>query len=195
MWTVAIFFALLAAAGFAGLDLVIDRFLPPPTPGSFQGQAVALVDMLSTRDFGDWLLPFVIAMAGLMLLVLRSTRSTGFPLLYVGLVQLLTYGAGRLAAPFFGRIKPSEVLPGVDLWFAGGTAFPSAATAFCAGLFLPLVILFPRLSPLWVLPPLVAAAAGVLEQDHFVSDVAAPLALAAALAAGLSFLAEKGREW
>jgi hypothetical protein len=193
MWTVALFFVLLAAAGFAGLDGVVDRRLPAPVPGSLWAQGLALVDLVSTKAAADWLLPFILAMAGLILLVLSSTRTIGFPLLYVGLAGLLAYGMADLSAPFFGRVPPSEAVQGGDLWFAAGSAFPSSGTAFYAGLFLPAAVLFPRLFPLWLSPPLAVAAAGVMEHDHYLSDAAASLALAAALAAGLSFIAERGR--
>jgi membrane-associated phospholipid phosphatase len=132
-------------------------------------------------------------MAGLILLVLSSTRPIGYPLLYVGLVALLAYAIADLSKPFFGRARPSEVVPGVDLWFLSGHAFPSGHVAFYAGLFLPLVLLFPRLSPLWMAPPLIVAAARVMEHDHYLSDVSASLALAATLAAGLFFVAQRGR--
>ena len=193
MWTVAIFFVLLAAAGLVGLDAVVDRRLPAPVPGSIWAQGAALVDLVSTKAAADWLLPFFLAVAGLILLVLSSTRAIGFPLLYVGLVGLLAYGAAFLSAPYFGRVPPSEAVQGGDLWFAAGNAFPAAPVAFYAGLFLPLAVLFPRLSPLWLAPPLLVAAARVMEHEYYLSDVAASLALAAALAAGLSFVAEKGR--
>jgi membrane-associated phospholipid phosphatase len=193
MWTVALFFLLLAAAGLAGLDGVVDRRLPAPAPGSIWAQGAALIDLVSTKAAIDWLLPFILAIAGLILLVLSSTRAIGFPLLYVGLVGLLAYGSAAFSAPFFGRVPPSEAVQGGDLWFAAGSAFPAGSAAFYAGLFLPLALLFPRLFPLWLAPPLLVAAARVMEHDHYLSDVAASLALAAALAAGLSFLAEKGR--
>ena len=193
MWTVALFFVLLAAAGLAGLDGVVDRRLAAPVPGSIWAQGLALVDLVSTKEAADWLLPFILAMAGLILLVLSSTRAIGFPLLYVGLAGLLAYGVADLSKPFFGRLRPSEAVQGGDLWLAAGNAFPSGHTAFYAGLFFPLAILFPRLFPLWLAPPLMIAAARVMEHDHYLSDVAASLSLAAALAAGLSFLAEKGR--
>ncbi|HEY0013383.1 MAG TPA: phosphatase PAP2 family protein [Allosphingosinicella sp.] len=193
MWTIALFFAILAAAGLAGLDGMIDRHLPAPVPGSIWAQGIALIDFLSTKESGDWLLPFILAMAGLILLVLSSTRPIGYPLLYAGLVALLAYGIADLSTPYFGRVRPSEVVPGVDLWFVAGRAFPSGHVAFYAGLLLPLALLFPRLSPLWLAPPLLVAAARVMQHDHYLSDVSASLALAAALAAGFSFVAERGR--
>jgi membrane-associated phospholipid phosphatase len=194
MWTIALFFALLAAAGLAGLDRILAGALPQAGPASLWSQGVALLDLAALRHIGDWLLPFVLVLAGVLLLVLRATRATGFGLLYAGLVQLVAYGAADLSKPLFGRVRPTEAAGGADLWFAAGNSFPSGHSAFYAGLFLPLAILFPRLFPLWVVPPLFVAAARVMEADHYLSDVSASLAIAAALAASLSFLAEKGRE-
>jgi len=194
LWTAALFFAVLAAAGLVALDPMVAGSLTPAAPDSFWGRGVTLLDTLALREIGDYLLGFALLLAGLLLIVLRSTRSIGFPLLYVGLVQLLAYAAADLSKPWFGRVRPSEALSGGDVWFAGANSFPSGHTAFYAGLFFPLILLFPRLSPLWAVPPLFVAAARVMEQDHYLSDVGASLALAAAFAALLAFVAEKGRE-
>jgi membrane-associated phospholipid phosphatase len=193
MWTIALFFLLLAAAGFAGLDrLLLDRLPAAAGPESPWTQGAALLDMVALRDIGDWLLPFILVFAGAILLVLSATRATGFPLVYVGLVQIVAYSAAILSRPLFGRVRPSEA-PGGDLWFASGSAFPSGDTAFYAGLFLPLVLIAPRLWPLWLVPPLFVAAAGMASHNHYLSDASISIALAAALAALLVFIADKGR--
>ena len=194
LWTTALFFAVIAAAGLVALDPMVTAALPPADPGSFWARGAALLDRFALRELGDYLLDFALLIAALLLLVLRSTRSIGFPLLYVGLVHLLSCAAADQSKPWFGRLRPSEALSGGDPWFAGGSSFPSLDTAFYAGLFLPLVLLFPRLAPLWALPPLFVAAARVLGQDHYLSDVSASLAFAAALAALLAFVADKSRD-
>jgi membrane-associated phospholipid phosphatase len=194
LWTTALFFAVIAAAGLVALDPMVVAAIPPAGPESFWSRGVGLLDSLALRAVGDYLLGFALLLAGLLLIVLRSTRSIGFPLLYVGLVQLLAYAAADLSKPWLGRVRPFEALSGGDLWFVGGNSFPSGHTAFYAGLFFPLILLFPRLSPLWAIPPLFVAAARVMEQDHYLSDVCASLALAAGFAALLAFIAEKGRD-
>jgi membrane-associated phospholipid phosphatase len=194
LWTTALFFALLAAAGLAGLDRMVAGSVQEAADDSVWASGVALFDKVATRDLGDFLLGSALLLAALILLVLRSTRSIGFPLLYVALVQLLAYAAADLSKPFFGRIRPSEAMSGGDVWFAAGNSFPSGHTAFYAGLFLPLVLLFPRLSPLWAIPPVFVAVSRVMERDHYLSDVTASLAIASAFAALLAFVAEKGRE-
>src|SRR5215217_5446082 len=97
MWTAALFFALLAAAGLAGLDRIVDTSLPTAPAATLWNAGVALLDMAALRTIDDWLLPFVLLIAALILLVLRSTRAVGFPLLYVALVQILSYGAADLS--------------------------------------------------------------------------------------------------
>jgi len=193
LWTMALFFALVAAAGLAGLDFMVAASLQEAAPDSVWGRGVTLLDTVALRGLGDFLLGFALLLAALILLVLRSTRSIGFPLLYVALVHLVSYAAADLSKPWLGRLRPSEAMGGADVWFAAGNSFPSGHTAFYAGLFLPLVVLFPRLSPLWAIPPLFVAAARVMERDHYLSDVSASLAVAAAFAALLAFVAEKGR--
>lgn len=193
LWTIALFFALAAAAGLAGLDRTVAEALPPAGPGSIWSQGVALLDLASLREVWDFLLGTMLILAGVLLLAMAATRPTGYALLYVGLVQLLSYAAADLSKTWFGRVRPDEALGGADVWFAAGNSFPSGHTAFYAGLFFPLIMLFPRLAPVWALPPLFVAAARMMEQDHYLSDVSASLAFAAALAALLAFIAERGR--
>lgn len=193
MSTIAIFFALLAAAGIVGVDRIVAAQIDPGA-GSVWTRSVALFDLNVLRSVGIWLLPIILVLAALILLVLRATRGLGFPLLYLGLVHLFAFGAADLASPRLGRVSPAEAASGGDLWFASGNAFPSATAAFYAGFFFPLVILFPRLWPIWLAPPLLVSVSLVMAQGHYLSDVSASLALAATLAAALSFIAEKGRE-
>lgn len=192
LWTIALFFALAAAAGLAGIDSIVAAAVQEPA-GSFWEKGVSWLDAGAALGTWDYLAGSVLLIAGVLTLALAATRPTGFALLYIGLVQLLCYGAAELAASWFGRVRPSEALSGGDLWFAGGSSFPSVHGAFYAGLFLPLILLFPRLAPLWALPPLFVAAAMVLQQQHHLSDVAASLAWAAALAALLAFVGERAR--
>ena len=193
LWTIALFFALVTAAGLAGLDAVLFERLPAAAPDSFWTRGVALLDMLALREVWEFLLGFALVLAGTILLALAATRPTGFAILYVGLVQLLSYAAADLSRPWFGRVRPFEAVGGSDLWFAGGISFPSGHAAFYAGFFFPLILLFPRLSPLWALPPLFVAAARMMEQGQHLSDVSASLTLAAALAALLAFVGERAR--
>jgi len=194
MWALALLFALLAAAGLAGLDLAVARYTATlPDGGTIWSRGTELLDLVVLKEISNFLLGAVLVLAAGLLLVLRATRPVGFALLYIGLVQFVATTVADLSKPPLGRVRPFEAVGGADLWFAGANSFPSGHAAFYAGLFFPLIVLLPRWSPLLVLPPLFIAAARVLEHDHYLSDVSASLALAAALAAGLAFLADKGR--
>ena len=193
MWTAALFFALLAAGGFAGLDMVVAQFTAAqPDGGTIWARGTDLFDAITLMDTSTFLLGAILVLAAGLLLILRSTRSTGFLVLYIGVAQFFSAAFAHLAKPQFGRVRPFEAVGGGDVWFAGGNSFPSLHAAFYAGLFFPLIVLFPRLAPIWLAPPLFVAAARVMEHEQYLSDVSVSLALAALLAAGLAFFAEKG---
>ena len=186
----AVAFAATAAAGLLGLDSVL-------TPGAnlapaLSSSALALMDIIFLKEISNFLLGFLILLAAGALLITCRTRPIGWPLLYLGLVQFISTTAADLAKPVFGRLRPFEASEG-DIWFVGANSFPSGHTAFYAGIFFPLIFLLPRAALLWVLVPLLVAALRVLQHDHYLSDVAASLALAAALAAALSPLVMRGR--
>jgi membrane-associated phospholipid phosphatase len=197
MWAAALLFALVAAAGLLGFDAPVARWSAGEAGDSLWSRGTQLLDLVVLKEISNFLLGAVLILAAGGLLVALGTRSLGWPLLYVGLVQFLATTIADLSKPQFGRLRPFEALanPGAaDSWFVGANAFPSGHAAFYAGLFLPLMMLFPRWTLLWALPPLFIAAARVVEHDHYLSDVAASLALAAVLAAVLSPLAARGSD-
>lgn len=196
LWLAAGLFALIAAAGLLGVDFVLARWEAAGLAGTVWERGTAWLDLVALKEVSNFLLGALLIGAAGALLVARATRRVGWPLLYVGLVQFLATTIADLAKPQFGRLRPFEALDrsaGADLWFVGANAFPSGHAAFYAGLFFPLALLFPRWAALWAIPPLFIAAARLAQHDHYLSDVAVSLALAAALAAALSPLAAKGR--
>ena len=193
LWTAALLLALVSVAGVAALDGVVARSTAAFSDGAtIWGGGAALLDSLLLRNLSKFLLGATLMLAAGLLLLVPATRGTGFALLYVGVVQFFTTLLADFARLQLGRLPPAESAAGGDNWFVGAGSFPSGQVAFYAGLFLPLIRLFPRGALLWILPPLYVAAAGMIGQDHYLSDVSASLAIAAALAGGLSFLADKG---
>lgn len=193
LWTAALLLALLCVAGIAGLDGVVAKWTATlPEGGTLWGRGTSFLDSLVLKQVSNFLLGAILMLAAGLLLLLQSTRAIGFSLLYLGVVQFFATLIADLGKPQFGRLRPFESVAGGDNWFVGANSFPSGHAAFYAGLFFPLIRLLPRGSFAWILPPLFIASARVLDHDHYLSDVSASLALAAALAAGLSFLADKG---
>ena len=193
LWTAALLLALLSIAGVAALDGVVARSTATLAGETMSwSRGAGMLDSLLLRNLSQFLLGAILMLAAGLLLLISATRGTGFSLLYVGVVQFFTTLIAELARLQLGRLPPFESAAGGDNWFVGAGSFPSGQVAFYAGLFFPLIRLFPRGALLWILPPLYVAAAQIFGQDHYLSDVSASFALAAALAAGLSFLADKG---
>lgn len=190
--SVAAAFAFLAVASIPTLDRPIAGWAAThPRNAAFWEQGPALLDMLSMKSMSDFLLGPILIIAGLVLLVLSSTRRNGWMSLYVGAVQLTSVLLADLMAPLIGRLPPGEAIAGVDSWLAGGTSFPSGHTAYYAGLFFPLMLIAPRWTFLFAIPPLFIAASTLLQNHHYLSDVAAALGLAALVSGGLAFILKR----
>ena len=194
--SVAAAFALLALVAVPTIDLPLSQWAAAhPRGGTFWDTGTQLLDFVFLKHVSNFLLGPILLIAGGVLLLLRSTRRNGWMLLYIGAVQFTTTVVADLAKPQIGRLRPEEAIAGVDTWLAGGNAFPSGHTAFIAGLFFPLMLIAPRWTFLWAIPPLFIAAARVLENDHYLSDVAASLALAALVTGGLAFILRRADEF
>jgi membrane-associated phospholipid phosphatase len=192
-WWAALAFASLAVAGLLWLDRPLARW-SAAAPAQYWGRGTDLLDLVTFHRMSDFLIGGVLIILGAGFACLRSMRHAGWPILYVGAVQLAATLAADLAKPQFGRLRPLQAMAspgGADIWFAGANSFPSGHVAIYAGLFVPLMLILPRWAPLWALPVLFIAAARIAVHAHYLSDVAASLALVCALAAGFSFIARK----
>jgi membrane-associated phospholipid phosphatase len=194
-WTIALLALIATAGGIFGLDAAIARWTAAlPDSRTIWDSGTAILDTLALKGWSNFLLGFVLLLAAGLLIALPGTRSIGWPLLYVGAVQFASTVIADLAKPQLGRLRPFEAAsnPGAaDTWWVGANSFPSGHVAFYAGLFLPLMLLFPRWSALFAIPPLFIAAARLLEHDHYLSDVTASLALAALMALAFRFILDR----
>jgi membrane-associated phospholipid phosphatase len=188
-WWAAFAFALVAAAGLLGLDAAVVRWTAAlPDDDTLWDRGTALLDLVTLKGLSTYLLGVILLAAAGLLLAIRATRAAGWLVFYVGAVQLVTATVAERAKPPFGRLRPFQA-GGVDSWFAGSDSFPSGHAASYAGLFFPLILLFPRLTPLWAIPTLFIALARIFDHVHYLSDVSASLALAAGLTAAFAPLA------
>lgn len=175
---------LAAVAGMAGLDQRIARILSPdadPLSG-----LVTILDTIALKHVSSFLLGALIVLAGAALR-LAKRRHAGTILLYVGTVQFLATTIADLSKPLFGRLRPYEAAAQQvgDAWFAGANSFPSGHAAFYAGLVLPILMVAPRIGALLLPIPVLVAAQRVLSLDHYLSDVAVSLAMAAVITLAL----------
>lgn len=147
----------------------------------------AALDYFSGKEVSKFLLGGVLAVAGLLFVGPVRSRPIGGALLFVGLVQLASTLVSGVSKNLFGRLRPYELLEtGAwdHQWFLDGSSFPSGHAGFYFGLFLPLAYLLPRWRWPLLAVPFFIAVARVEANDHFVSDVAASIALAALLTLG-----------
>jgi membrane-associated phospholipid phosphatase len=183
--------AALAVAGILGLDTVVAQATAARSPIETPlGMLIEAFDLVALKGISSFLLSFVLIVAAGALLALK--RRGGWTLFYVGLVQFLSTTIADLSKPPFGRLRPHEAMldgAGLDRWFAGGQSFPSGHTAFYFGLFVPLIILWPRYTLLWLAIPLIVATQRLVAHDHYLSDVAASITLATLLSVGLAGVA------
>ncbi|MES2754101.1 MAG: phosphatase PAP2 family protein [Pseudomonadota bacterium] len=183
--------AVLAAAGLAGLDQVVATALAGPRLDQAFATGIGWLDLLVGKEISTFLLGFAIIVVGAMLLLLR--HRAGWPTLFVGIVQFSATVVADLAKPVFGRLRPGETPGPTDRWFADGNSFPSGHSAFYLALVLPVVLRHPRLCPLLGVPMFVAVGRVVMT-DHYFSDVAVSLALAAVITAAAAQLLRRRLE-
>jgi membrane-associated phospholipid phosphatase len=128
--------------------------------------------------------PLVVATAALVCAARAPWRPYARPLVFVALCWTTTLvGVAILKIPF-GRLRPRDLLTtpnagAISAFFRGGGSFPSAYAAHAFGLALPLAILLPRWRILLLVVAVLVAFARVANNDHYLADVLASLALAA----------------
>ena len=194
--SVAAAFAFFALASVPTLDRPLAHWAAThPRASPLWETATGLLDLVFLKQVSDFLLGPILIIAGCVLLVLRSTRRNGWMCLYVGAVQFTSVVVADLLRALIGRLPPREAIAGFDPWLAGGHAFPSGVAAFHAGLFFPLMLISPRWSFLFAIPPLFVAAEQVLKNQHYLSDVSAALALAALVSGGLAFILKRADDF
>ncbi len=154
-------------------------------------RGTSLLDVVTGKEISKFLLGGAALGVGLALLCISRARYFGWAALYVACVQLLSTLLSGISKGLFGRLRPYQVIESGDWgrsWFADGSSFPSGHAGFYFGLFLPLAFLFPRWRWPLLFVPWFIAVARVNANDHFISDVGASIALAAAIALTAAWL-------
>jgi membrane-associated phospholipid phosphatase len=172
--------------GLAGLDGVTAEYL---RASGYEGlrmfnRGTVFLDIVTGKEISKFLIGLVLVSSALVLMIPSKTKLISWSVLFVGVVQLLGTLVTGVSKNFFGRLRPYELLKSGDWgteWFVDGNSFPSGHAGFYFGLFLPLAFLFPRWRwPLLIVPWFIAIAR-VNANDHFISDVAASIAIVGGL--------------
>jgi len=196
---VVVHVAIGVAAMLAGL-LGLDRIVAESVHSSgyermwIFTQGTLLLDTVTGKEISKFLIGLLLMGCAFGLLVPKRTRILGWSTLFVGLVQLLGTLVTGVSKNFFDRLRPFQLLQSGDWnheWFVDGSAFPSGHAGFYFGLFMPLAYLFPRWRWPLLLTPWFIAIARVDANDHFISDVAASIALVGVLTLIFAKLAKR----
>lgn len=180
------------AAGAAALALLAIPFLDRPLAeavhdsrvehAAFSSGGTRLLDALFLRNVSKFAFGLGLAALGALFACFRPARAIARRLLFVAGLHLLTTLLTGVSKNIFGRLRPFQAFERLswdNLWFQAGSSFPSGHTGFFFGLFFPLAILYPRGRwPLAILPAFVGVSR-IIDSDHFLSDVAAAIAIAA----------------
>ncbi len=183
----------LAVCGLLGVDYPLARWIDASgyANAAFFRETLGVLDALVGMYVWYWLA--ACTAAGLGLAGMLAGRRLPLPprlapaLLAAGLVQAATLGLMILGKTVTGRQRPQDVIASGDwstIWFSGGGSFPSGHAAFFFGLFLPLAAAAPKTWQRVVLLaiPLFVICARLNMLKHFLSDVCASAAIAAAVA-------------
>jgi len=196
LWWFAISMIVLAAAGLAGLDEWVAAWTATlPKGETVWRRGTDLLDLITGKELTNFLLGFLLLVAGLALNAIARFRRFGRPLLYVGLVQFSSTFFTDLSKRPFGRQRPWEADDTgriLDQWFVGANSFPSGHAGFYFGLFAPLIMLFPRWTAAFAIVPLFIGVARIVSHDHYLADVAISAAIAALLAIGWAWRLDRG---
>ena len=161
-------------SGFENAAFFVDgrEFLDVFTGRGLVGSHVGL---------GQFLLGGVFIVVGAIWLAIRRTSYGARALIFTGAVQWVTIEAAWQIKDFFGRMRPYQLIEKDDwshIWFMGSNSFPSGHNAFFWGLFVPLMVAFPRWRIPLLIVPVFIGLARIDENYHFLSDVLASIALA-----------------
>lgn len=153
---------------------------------------VRLLEIVFGFDISKWAWGLLALFTGFTLLAFRSRRASGWMLIFVAASHLTSRLVAGVLKNVFSRSRPYELLES-GTWNSqffqdGGSSFPSGHAVHFWGLFFALAYLFPKCRwPLAILPVFVSLAR-VLVNDHFLSDVLASVAIAAAFTLGFTYL-------
>jgi hypothetical protein len=146
-WSVAAACLVVAAAGILVLDRPIAEWAASqPRGDTIWATGVRWLDLVTLRATSNSLLGPILMIAGGVLLLLSSTRRTGWHFLSSARCssprRWSPISRGNRSGAWVHRtLWPN---PGAaDVWLGGGAAFPAGSAAFYAGLFLPLMLIVP----------------------------------------------------
>ena len=181
--------AVITAASIAVIDQPVARVLARYEPSPLWDRGIDVLEWLIGLPVFKLL--SAVLLVGAMLVTASVPRLRGHAPVFMCLAG--THLLSRLAMSYLkewtGRLRPHEWLKQGGDTFAreGGLSFPSGHVVLFASLVIPLVVLYPRLRPLLVIP-VFAMVARIAVNAHFISDTIAAITLVLLVTWGFGWL-------
>lgn len=146
------------------------------------GKLLTGLEFLAAFPISKYLIGFLILITGLLLWVIDRSLNRANIFLFTGGTLIMSRLVAGILKNVFDRSRPYVFVKDQsvsDFFYPGGSSFPSAHTAHFFGLFLPLMVLFPRYKWWLLVIPVFVAVQRVIANDHYISDVLAGILIAA----------------
>lgn len=187
--------AVIAAASIATIDQPVARTIAVYEPSPVWDGGIEYLEWLLGLPIDRMakpylmLLPYLLVGGMIVTAAVPRLRRAAPAFMFLAGTHLVSRFAMVHLKDLTGRLRPNEWLKqgGDTFWRDGGISFPSGHVVLFASVVFPLVVLFPRLRPLVVIP-VFAMAARLFGNAHFISDVVGGIAVCALVTWGVGWL-------
>lgn len=132
------------------------------------------IEFLSGFAISKYLVGIIVLCVGLVLLAKDRNSQRANIFFFIGSALVLSRLVAGLLKNVFDRSRPYVFVNDNsvnDFFYTGGSSFPSGHAAHFFGLFLPLIVLFPRYKWALLIIPVFVAVQRVIANDHYISDI------------------------
>lgn len=165
------------------IDQPIARLLAGYEPLAFWNRALDLLEWCLLLPLVPWAFAILLALVMIITVAVRRLRPWAPATMYLTANHVLDRIFVNHVKDLTGRLRPTEWLAqgGDTFWRDGGISFPSGHVVLFASVIIPLAVLWPKTRPLLAIVGFVAAAR-VVANAHFISDVIGAVTLCALVA-------------
>jgi membrane-associated phospholipid phosphatase len=172
---------ILVSASVVFIDHPLARYINENySHAGYSRSASSLVELLFGFRFSNYFIGFFALLTGVIVYLKTWKHAVAIRFVYVGATYIATRFITDILQSIFLREGPLDlIMPAATSkeFFLYGSSFPSGYSAYFFGLFLPLLVIFPKHKWLLVVPVFVAVSR-LLANDHYLGDVLASILVA-----------------
>ena len=147
-------------------------------------------EIITGFSISKYLIFFLCAVAGGIIHLIKRDFQFAKEFYFVGITFFVCRLSAGMLKNVFLRVRPASILDGTHdggTFFLNGNSFPSGHAAHFWGFIIPVVLLFPKLRYLLIIPVLVSLSR-VMVTDHFISDILGSIILCVVFSSFLHWL-------